>query len=84
MHRFAVSTKEPTRGRHLPDHVIDAWWQLFETAVRKAVRSPEDAKSLLQWMNMLWVERPDTAFGQTVWYERLKKLAEELRRQGSQ
>ncbi len=83
VHRFAVSTKEPTRGRHLPDHVIDAWWQLFEVAVRKAVRSPEDAKSLLQWMNMLWVERPDTAFGQTVWYERLKKLAEGLRQQAS-
>lgn len=75
---LATFSKEFGGESLVPQPVIEAWWQLFETAVWKSVRSPEDAKSLHEWLHPLWVERPSTDFARTVWYERLKKLAEAL------
>ncbi len=74
--RFAVTTKPFSQERLLPEEVTEAWWKLFEAAFHKAVKTSGDAKSLKQWLRQFWIERPDTAFSKTVWFERLKKLAE--------
>jgi hypothetical protein len=55
---------------------VNAWWELFEAAFRKASKTPDTAKSLKQWLRKVWVERPDTEFSKTVWFEKLKSLAE--------
>ncbi|MFA4030205.1 MAG: hypothetical protein GDYSWBUE_001797 [Candidatus Fervidibacterota bacterium] len=49
---------------------------MFEAAFNKAVKASGDEKSLKQWLRQLWIERPDTDFSKTIWFERLKKLAE--------
>jgi hypothetical protein len=69
--------KKPfSQERLLPDEVVNAWWELFEAAFQKALKTPGAAKSLKQWLRQFWVERPDTEFSKTVWFERLKSLAE--------
>lgn len=73
---FAAVKKPFSQGRLLPDEVVDAWWELFEAAFKKATRTRSDAQSLKQWLRKFYVERPDTYFSQTVWFERLKKLTE--------
>ena len=73
---FAVVKKPFSQERLLPDEVVDAWWELFEAAFKKAARTQSDAQSLKQWLRKFYVERPDTYFSQTVWFERLRKLAE--------
>jgi len=76
VHSFALVKKPFSQERLLPDEVVNAWWELFEAAFRKASKMPDAAKSLKQWLRMFWVERPDTEFSKTVWFEKLKSLAE--------
>ncbi|MCS7265590.1 MAG: hypothetical protein NZ805_12240, partial [Armatimonadetes bacterium] len=73
---FAVAIKPFSQKRLLPDEVVEAWWNLFEAAFKKAAKNAGDEKSLKQWLRQFWIERPDTAFRKTVWFERLKKLVE--------
>lgn len=73
--RFAITAKQFSQERLL-DEVANAWWGLFEAAFNKAVKASGDEKSLKQWLRQLWIERPDTDFSKTIWFERLKKLAE--------
>jgi len=73
---FAVVKKPFSQERLLPDGAVDAWWELFEAAFKKAARTQADAQSLKQWLRKFYVERPDTYFSQTIWFERLKKLTE--------
>jgi len=73
---FAVATKPFSQECLLPDEVAEAWWELFEAAFRKASMTSGDEKSLKQWLKRFWIEFPDLHFSQTVWFERLKKLAE--------
>ncbi len=73
---FAVIKKPFSQERLLPDEVVEAWWQLFETAFHKAVKTSGDANSLKRWLREFWTEQPDTYFNQTIWFERLKKLTE--------
>jgi hypothetical protein len=76
VHHFALVKKPLSQERLLPDEVVNAWWELFEAAFRKASKTPDTAKSLKQWLRKVWVERPDTEFSKTVWFEKLKGLAE--------
>jgi len=76
VHSFALVKKPFSQERMLPDEVVNAWWELFEAAFRKASKTPDAAKSLKQWLRQFWVERPDTEFSRTVWFEKLKGLAE--------
>jgi tetratricopeptide (TPR) repeat protein len=76
VHHFALVKKPFSQERLLPDEVVNAWWELFEAAFQKALKTPGAAKSLKQWLRQFWVERPDTEFSKTVWFERLKGLAE--------
>jgi len=76
VHHFALVKKPFSQERLLPDEVVNAWWELFEAAFRKASKTPNAAKSLKQWLHKFWVERPDTEFSKTVWFEKLKGLAE--------
>jgi tetratricopeptide (TPR) repeat protein len=76
VHHFALVKKPFSQERLLPDEVVNAWWELFEAAFQKALKTPGAAKSLKQWLRQFWVERPDTEFSKTVWFERLKSLAE--------
>ncbi|MCS7264956.1 MAG: hypothetical protein NZ805_09010 [Armatimonadetes bacterium] len=73
---FAVAIKPFSQERLLPDEVVEAWWNLFEAAFKKAAKTAGDEKSIKQWLRQFWIERPDTAFSKTVWFERLKKSAE--------
>lgn len=74
---FFVSLKKPfTQERLIPDEVVNAWWKLFESSFHKAAKTPDAEKSLKQWLRQFYIERPDTAFSQTIWFEKLKKLAE--------
>jgi tetratricopeptide (TPR) repeat protein len=76
VHHFALVKKPFSQERLLPDEVVNAWWELFEAAFQKASKTPNAAKSLKQWLRQFWVERPDTEFSKTVWFEKLKSLAE--------
>jgi tetratricopeptide (TPR) repeat protein len=76
VHHFALVKKPFSQERLLPDEVVNAWWELFEAAFQKASKTPSAAKSLKQWLRQFWVERPDTEFSKTVWFEKLKSLAE--------
>jgi tetratricopeptide (TPR) repeat protein len=76
VHHFALVKKPFSQERLLPDEVVNAWWELFEAAFQKALKTPGAAKSLKQWLRQFWVERPDTEFSKTVWFEKLKSLAE--------
>jgi tetratricopeptide (TPR) repeat protein len=76
VHHFALVKKPFSQERLLPDEVVNAWWELFEAAFQKALKTPGAAKSLKQWLRQFWVERPDTEFSKTVWFEKLKGLAE--------
>jgi len=76
VHHFALVKKPFSQERLLPDEVVNAWWELFEAAFQKASKTPNAAKSLKQWLRQFWVERPDTEFSKTVWFEKLKGLAE--------
>jgi tetratricopeptide (TPR) repeat protein len=76
VHHFALVKKPLSQERLLPDEVVKAWWELFEAAFQKASKTPNAAKSLKQWLRQFWVERPDTEFSKTVWFEKLKSLAE--------
>lgn len=76
LHLF-VSLKNPlTQERLIPDEVVNAWWKLFESSFHKAAKTPDAEKSLKQWLRRFYIESPDTAFSQTIWFERLKKLTE--------
>ena len=76
IHHFALVKKPFLQERLLPDEVVNAWWELFEAAFQKASKTPDAAKSLKQWLRQFWVERPDTEFSKTVWFEKLKGLVE--------
>jgi hypothetical protein len=72
---FAVIQRPATKERFYPESVVEAWWQLFEAAFQKAMKTGSP-QSLKRWLRQFYLERPDTDFSQTVWFERLKKLAE--------
>ncbi|MGQ9462012.1 MAG: hypothetical protein ACUVRR_02965 [Candidatus Fervidibacter sp.] len=55
---------------------MNAWWKLFELSFHKAEKTSDDEKSLRQWLRKFYIERPNTAFSQTIWFEKLKKLTE--------
>ncbi|MCS7187473.1 MAG: hypothetical protein RMK89_11045, partial [Armatimonadota bacterium] len=74
--QFATLTKPFSQERLLPDDVVEAWWKLFDAAFKKAAKTAGDEKSIKQWLRQFWIERPDTDFSKTVWFERLKKLVE--------
>jgi len=77
VHSFASAKKPFSQERLLPDEVVNAWWELFETAFRKASKAPDAEKSLKQWLRRFCIEPyANTEFSRTIWFEKLIKLAE--------